>query len=152
MLTYVHPQSGAETRGVRLGPGAIVSEVDVYDSTSGDWEPCSTPGCKLEPGFAAVFVRPTELGKEAKEFLVDMMAELFYLAHPTGQFWVGANWYRVSSPDWHPDSQVGLALRHQEIPPQLLQLGHIALLPESQTVYGLTDIGREVAQTLKSLQ
>ena len=44
--------------GQALSPGDVISGDDVYESTSGNWEPAPCPGLKLQEGCATVWVRP----------------------------------------------------------------------------------------------
>lgn len=39
----------------------MLEATDVYDSISGDWEPCPAPGFALQPGLAVTWVRPLRL-------------------------------------------------------------------------------------------
>ncbi len=44
--------------GCQLEPGDVLEASDVYDSTSGNWEPCPVPGFTLQPGLEVIWVRP----------------------------------------------------------------------------------------------
>lgn len=44
--------------GRQLEEGDVLQATDVYDSTSGAWEPCPVPGLKLGEGIATTWVRP----------------------------------------------------------------------------------------------
>ena len=58
MSEYQHPNSYAPIQGVRLVPGMELRATDRYASTSGKWEPCSSPGLVIQEGCAVVWVRP----------------------------------------------------------------------------------------------
>lgn len=44
--------------GRQLDPGEVLEETDVYDSTSGNWDPCPVPGLPIGEGNTATWVRP----------------------------------------------------------------------------------------------
>lgn len=44
--------------GYLLEPGDVLEATDLYDSTSGVWEPCPCPGLALGDGTGAVWIRP----------------------------------------------------------------------------------------------
>ncbi len=59
MAKITHPKSNEVIEGTQLGYGDVLSENDVYDSSSGKWEKCPCPGLVLQNGTAAIWVRPT---------------------------------------------------------------------------------------------
>lgn len=44
--------------GYELEPGDVLEATDLYDSTSGFWEPCPCPGLTIQEGCATVWIRP----------------------------------------------------------------------------------------------
>lgn len=52
---------GSRVFGHLLEAGDVLEATDLYDSTSGEWSPCPTPGATLGEGVAAVWVRPIGL-------------------------------------------------------------------------------------------
>lgn len=44
--------------GNLLEAGDVLRPTDVYESTSGDWEPCPCPGLPIGEGVATRWVRP----------------------------------------------------------------------------------------------
>lgn len=51
---------GQSVYGHELESGDVLTETDVYDSTSGSWTPCPCPGLTLQSGSAAKWVRPVK--------------------------------------------------------------------------------------------
>ena len=59
--TYVHPRNAEQTVfGRRLETDEILQDGDVYDSTSGTWEPVPNVGCSIHGGHGATFIRPAK--------------------------------------------------------------------------------------------
>lgn len=56
--TYGAWPGSQSVHGCQLEPGDVVEATDVYDSTSGNWEPCPVPGSTLQPGLTVTWVRP----------------------------------------------------------------------------------------------
>lgn len=59
MQTIKHGHGGPDIVGIRLMPGTIINEGDVYNSTTGKWEANSLHvGGKVPAGDHVIWVRP----------------------------------------------------------------------------------------------
>lgn len=56
---HIHPRSGHYVFGEKLPAGTVLEATDLYDSSSGRWEPCPCPGLVLQEGVATTWVRPS---------------------------------------------------------------------------------------------
>lgn len=56
---FIHPVSGAVIWGHRVTAGTVLRETDVYDSSSGAWEPCPCPGLTFQGGNHITWVSPS---------------------------------------------------------------------------------------------
>ena len=44
--------------GIRLSPGDVLEETDMYDSTTGKWAKCPCPGLVVPKDTKTIWVRP----------------------------------------------------------------------------------------------
>lgn len=58
MSIHYHPISKRIIEGDRLRAGAVLRSTDVYDSTTGYWTKCPSPGVTVQEGNNTIWVRP----------------------------------------------------------------------------------------------
>src|SRR5271167_1453826 len=101
-MQIVHPISNTAIDGMELAAGAVLKETDVYDSTTGRWEPIP-PGIvemTLRVRHAAKFVRPRgELSDAGKGVLA-------YLARWNLCLTERAWWVAIPSPHHKNDGRM----------------------------------------------
>jgi hypothetical protein len=57
---FIHPVSKEVISGEQILPGCVLRKTDVYPSTTGEWQLCSTPGIKIGRKCKIVWVRPSQ--------------------------------------------------------------------------------------------
>ena len=83
-MKYIHPVSGTEIEGVRLAPGNIIQEGDVYDSTDGTWRDAPCPGAEIQPGSRrTIIVRPANKISQGHQWILSQSFDMF--AHDTAK-------------------------------------------------------------------
>lgn len=150
---YQHPKSGVSVLGMLLVNGATLCAEDVYDSTSGKWEPCPIPGIVLG-NTQTLWVRPRDLTLDERNLLK-------YLAkQPKGSFDCIAKkpsdirqFMVVPGPNYNWDSRINTPeVLHPECIQPLQDIGFLAKDPHSHghgvEFYVLTDVGRAAAMKI----
>lgn len=63
---HTHPRDvrGTPIFGIKLEPGDVIEEDDIYGSSNGCWEKATCPGVKLGDGAAATWIRPMPIPPE----------------------------------------------------------------------------------------
>jgi hypothetical protein len=138
MMTYRHPLSGKIVKGIKLGTGALLSESDLYDATSGVWDLCPAPGTKIQSDSIVTWVRPNlELSKEAVAMLSLLSDNVFVITK-----WDGC-WGAI--PEHQAMERIrGAQLYYPESIDELLDLGLIYQRDPNYPIYTLSASGEEI--------
>ena len=76
-MKYTHPVSGVEIEGVRLGPGVVVTEGDMYDSTDGTWRNMPCVNSEVRTGCKTIIVRPMEKISQGHEWILSQSFDIY---------------------------------------------------------------------------
>jgi hypothetical protein len=122
---------------MRLAPGALIRNTDVYDSTDGGWHKAGRwTGSIIQPGCTTVWVRPnTELSKEAVSLLNHLVRSdkhHFYLTDRP------IHWKVVPSPQWVEDGRMDWKVLHPECVQELIDYGYVHRIEDYKPLYGST--------------
>ncbi len=122
MHTYVHPRSQAPIIGMRLAAGAVLQQGDVYDSTTGTWEACTSPGVALGK-TETIWVRPgADLSNNARELLARLVRKGSTTCLVKRQR--DRNYYVTSNPGHNWDGRMGHTyVKHPECVQELVEYG-----------------------------
>lgn len=125
MNQYLHPVSLIPLEGMRLGPGAMIRETDLYDSTDGSWRPAPCAGATLQEGCTTVWVRPeAKLSTEGRQLLSHLVHNPTYgLTQRSGM------WIVVPSAKAKYDGRMQWEVRHPECVQELIDFGLVAPTP-----------------------
>ncbi len=162
----MHPKSGKIVEGLRLVPGAVFREEDLYTSTSGDWEPCPmdvSEGVELKQ-TPAIWIRPGNLSEPARTLLAVLSdPKAFYsCAIESTRGTVAA-----PAPHWNHDGRWDLPIiLHPECLQELVDVGYLKFgehpiknwesdyavcRPEgTNKAYTVTEIGKRKGEELRT--
>ena len=144
MQTYTHPISRVPINGTRLAPGAVLQEIDKYNSTDGEWRACPVAVGTVPHGNHVIWVRPRDLSEEGKDLL------RFLTAHPGELYsYIARRDYGyvvVPTQNWRlSTAAMNLAtpsVKHRECVQELADFGLLSFDPIAE-VYSVTASGRE---------
>lgn len=145
---HQHPQSGEVVCGLQLAPGAILRESDKYDSSTGHWEECPTPGITLQT-TPTTWVRPDGLSQNGKYLVMYLASNKKGLFDTVGY---RGCWMVVPCPDrskWDPRIQMP-PVAHPECIRELEECGFLTF-DDTRQVGVLNAAGREYGERLLRL-
>ncbi len=145
MGAHIHqPREGIF--GMRLAPGAILRNYDLYLSTTGRWDRCPCPGVVLE-NTEVIWIRPGGIPENVRGLLCDLTScggDLYGCVMERN----GA-YYIVPDPTWNGDSRTQIKrVEHPEYLQDLIDYGYLAVNQEDR-VYTLTDEGKHEGVRLR---
>lgn len=156
-IQLVHTQTGIPLLGMLLVAGAQLRSSDHYDSTSGKWEPCPTPGVVLSENASAIWVRPNELTDDERRLLMALSSQC------KGRFDCIAKVPRhakgfvlIPTPDYNWDRRIENPLIEGEHIQSLLDVGYLERRqndknPDDETeFFVLTSLGWDAALALRN--
>jgi len=141
---HIHPISATPIEGMSITAGAVLRKTDVYDSTTGKWEPVppALVGSTLQKGHGAFFIRPnTELSDDGKAFLANLVWGNLLLTYRN---W----WIVIPSLEWKYDGRMDWQVLCPDCIPELVSYGYVEPHPDDPAVYQLTDKGRSTGKAL----
>lgn len=144
MEIFLHPETGDVMTGMRLVRGAILRPGDAYDSTSGRWTPCPSPGLQLG-ATKTLWVRPI-IGLLPDER--DLLTKLVTWRAHAAQRRSSRGWYIIPTRGYASSWNHALQPPFVDHPECLQSLTDVGLLYLEDGVYSPTAFGVEFAKDL----
>jgi hypothetical protein len=143
MNVHKHLLSQEEIHGIKLGPGAVLGELDRYDSRNGCWTLCPAPGLTIRSGCETIWIRPGELTRGGK----DLLRQLYQNNALLSDF---GHWRMIPTANAKRDGRVGDAVNSVGAIQEMIDLGFVCKDESDPQLYPLTETGRKYAEFLTS--